>query len=75
MGASTCCELPSVFYLFFIYPNQSYDGNPLKEDEQLFPNESLPFPKFLSPLSFEQAVEFLWRDQMKFKLCLISWYL
>ena len=49
--------------LYLIYPNQSYDGNPLKDDEELFPKDSLPFPQFLGPLSFDEAVQFLWRDE------------
>ena len=28
--------------LFLIYTNQSYDGNPLKSDETLYPGDSLP---------------------------------
>jgi hypothetical protein len=51
-------QLPSG-YLYLLYPNQSYDGNPLQKDEEIFPEESLPNRKFLGPLTVEQAVEYL----------------
>ena len=54
-------SLPS-FCSFLVYPNQSYDGNQLKGDEELFPSDSLPFPRFIGPLSFEEAFQFLWRN-------------
>lgn len=47
---------------YLIFPNQSYDGNPLHDDEQLFPEESLPAGDFLGPFEAEQVVEYLWRD-------------
>ena len=50
---------PSCSYL--LYPNQSYDGNPLKADEEIFPADSIAFPKFIGPLGFEEACQFLWR--------------
>jgi hypothetical protein len=28
--------------LFLVYPNQSYDGHPLKSDETLYPHDTLP---------------------------------
>jgi hypothetical protein len=53
-------HLPSS-YLYLLFPNQSYDGNPLEADEEIFPNESLPERKYLGPLKYEQARAFLWR--------------
>jgi hypothetical protein len=53
--------LPSS-YLYLLYPNQSYDSNPLEGDEEIFPEESLPDRKFLGPLNVEQVVEYLWRN-------------
>ena len=50
---------PSCSYL--LYPNQSYDGNPLKGDEELFPEDSVSFGKFIGPLGFEESFQFLWR--------------
>lgn len=47
---------------FMIEPNASYDGNPLVDDEQLHPEDSLPDGEMLGPLTFEQAVAWLWRD-------------
>jgi hypothetical protein len=47
---------------FLLFPNQSYDGNPLEGDERVFPNDSLPQGKFLGPLSKEKVIEYLWRD-------------
>jgi len=53
--------LPSA-HLYLLFPNQSYDGNPLEHDEQIFPEESLAGGRFLGPLNAEQLVEYLWRD-------------
>lgn len=49
-------------YLYLLIPNQSYDGNPLKGDEEIFPNETLPPFKFQGPWDFEQTMAFLWRN-------------
>lgn len=53
--------LPSS-YLYLLFPNQSYDGNPPEADEEIFPEESLPFRKYLGPLNFEQVIDYLWRN-------------
>jgi hypothetical protein len=45
----------------FVYPNQSYDGNPAVGDEATFPEESLPEGEHHGPWTVEQAVDFLWR--------------
>jgi len=42
---------------FLVQPNATYDGNPLEDDEQRFPNDVRS-----GPLTAEQAVERLWRD-------------
>jgi hypothetical protein len=47
---------------FFIKPNASYDGNPLVDDETLYPNDSLPTGAPVGPLTFEQALNWLWRE-------------
>ena len=47
---------------FLIEPNASYDGNPLVEDEVLCPLDSLPDGDLLGPLTFERALDWLWRD-------------
>jgi hypothetical protein len=45
-----------------IFPNSSYDGHPLEDDEEVFPGESLPKGEYLGPLEAEEVVEHLWRD-------------
>ena len=67
MKAVSWAQLHVMNYLpsscsYLLYPNQSYDGNPLKEDEELFPEDSIPFPEFIGPLGFEEAFRFLWRN-------------
>ena len=44
---------------FLIEPNQSYDGNPLVGDEQVFPQDSAA--PHLKGVSLEVAVDWLWR--------------
>jgi hypothetical protein len=44
-----------------LYPNQSYDGNPLVGDEEVYPDDSLPNDEFLGPLRAPEVVEYLWR--------------
>ena len=48
---------------FLIKPNQSYDGNPLVGDEQVFPEDSAE-PN-LKGVSLEVAVDWLWREGTK----------
>ena len=47
---------------FRIYPNQSFDENPLIGDEVVFPDDSLPQGEFHGPWAVQQTVEFLSRD-------------
>jgi len=44
-----------------LHPNQSYDGNPLVGDEEVYPNDSLANGQFLGPLSASEVVDYLWR--------------
>ncbi|MBL8851813.1 MAG: hypothetical protein JNG89_19215 [Planctomycetaceae bacterium] len=48
--------------LFLVYPNQSYDGNPLVGDEVVFPDDSLDRDQCHGPWTPARAVEFLWRS-------------
>ena len=52
--------LPDEFALLVV-PNCSYDGNPRRRDEQVFPDESLPEGQSHGPWSVVEAVAFLWR--------------
>jgi hypothetical protein len=47
---------------FLIEPNASSDGNPLVDDERVFPDDSLPPGRMLGPLTFAEALDWLWRD-------------
>jgi hypothetical protein len=46
---------------FLVYPNQSYDDNPLVGDEAVFPEDSLPDEGCHGPWSVKQAADFLCR--------------
>ena len=52
--------LPDEFALLVV-PNCSYDGNPRRGDEEVFPDESLPDRQHHGPWSVAEAVAFLWR--------------
>src|SRR5687767_12746943 len=54
-------KLPSE-YLYLIYPNQSYDGNPLEDDEIVYPAESLPTGQYFGPFTQIEAINYLWRE-------------
>lgn len=47
---------------FLIEPNGSFDKNALADDEELFPEDSLPPGKKIGPLTFEQALAWMWRN-------------
>src|SRR5215212_10278346 len=47
---------------YIIFPNQSYDKNPLEGDEQLFPEDSLSLHLYVGPYDAGQVVEYLWRN-------------
>ena len=46
---------------FLIEPNCSYDGNPLEDDEEVFPEDSLPAGKAYGPFDAATAAGWLWR--------------
>jgi hypothetical protein len=48
--------------MILLQPNCSYDGNPLEDDEEIFPDETLPENGRLGPLSLEETVKWLWRN-------------
>jgi hypothetical protein len=54
-------KLPA-FQQFLISPNQSYDGNPLEDDQELFPEDSLPPGKTHGPVGAAAAADWLWRQ-------------
>lgn len=47
-------------YTYLIFPNQSYDGNPLVGDEELFPKDSLLKNNPVGYLK-DEVINFLWR--------------
>jgi hypothetical protein len=47
---------------FLVYPNQSYDGHSRVGDEVIFPDESLPTGEHVGPLSTDEVVNLLWRN-------------
>jgi hypothetical protein len=49
---------------YLVYPNQSYDGNPLIEDELVFPSDALCDGEFHGPWPLDETVSFLWRSGM-----------
>ena len=54
-------SLPTT-WLYVVFPNQSYDGNSLEGDEQLYPGDSLPPEQYVGPFDTEGAIKYLWRD-------------
>ncbi len=48
---------------YLLFPCQSFDENPLKDDEQIYPEEELPENEYLGPYDIEQAISFLWREK------------
>jgi hypothetical protein len=51
--------------LSFLYPNMSYDGNPLVDDEQIFPEDGSGLSEekpYFGALTESEVVEFLWRN-------------
>ncbi|WP_237229255.1 hypothetical protein [Rubinisphaera sp. JC750] len=46
-----------------LFPNCSYDENPLREDERVFPDDRLADDEF-HEMDATQVVDFLWRDGM-----------
>lgn len=54
-------DLPSEVK-FIIKPNSSYDGNPLVDDEEIFPNDNVNIDSQMSPCDFDNAIDYLWRN-------------
>jgi hypothetical protein len=48
--------------VFQIQPNVSFDGNALQDDEELFPQDSLPAGQTLGPFDASTATGWLWRS-------------
>jgi hypothetical protein len=53
--------LPASF-LYSVRLNQSYDGNPLKDGEQVFPDDTTRHGSVIAPLDESAVVALLWRD-------------
>ena len=52
--------------LSLLYPNMSYDGNPLVDDEQTFPEDSSSLSEeepYIGALTESEVIEFLWRNR------------
>jgi hypothetical protein len=49
--------------VYEIFPNSSYDGNPLHQDERVFPEDELTRDEFHA-MTVEEVIDFLWRDGM-----------
>lgn len=54
-------ELPSQ-RKFLIHPNQSFDDNPLRADEETYPNDSQPDDQPILFTTAEAVVDYLWRN-------------
>jgi hypothetical protein len=48
--------------LYRVFPNQSFDANPRVEDEQTFPEETLPDDRYHGDWTSAQVLQFLWRN-------------
>jgi hypothetical protein len=55
-------DLPDAIQ-YEVFPNSSYDGNSLHEDECVFPEDELPLDEF-HLMNADQVIDFLWRDGM-----------
>jgi hypothetical protein len=56
-------SLPSV-HAYWVVLNCSYDGNPLNDDEVVFPDDIRKHGERVGPLTAEAAVSLLWRDRL-----------
>ena len=54
-------RLPDSFQ-YLVCLNQSYDENPLKLGEQVFPDDVTRHGSCIGPISAEQVVKLLWRE-------------
>jgi hypothetical protein len=55
--------LPEVF-CYVVHLNESYDGNPLRPGERVYPDDKIRHGDPVGRLSAEQVVELLWRDDL-----------
>lgn len=53
--------LPTAF-LYSVRLNQSHDGNPLKDGEHVFPDDTTRYGSVIAPLDDSAVVDLLWRD-------------
>jgi hypothetical protein len=53
--------LPDSF-LYFVHLNQSFDNNPLKPNELIFPDDVAKFGERVGPLAIGAVVDLIWRD-------------
>lgn len=51
-------------YAFWVFLNCSYDGNPLKSGEVIFPDDVQKYGKRTGPLDAADVISLLWRDRM-----------
>ena len=58
-GMNENVEITKCGYL--IYPNQSLDIQNPKDDQEVYPEETLPRGQYLGPLDFANTLTFLWR--------------
>jgi len=49
-------------YSYRIFTNQSYDENPLIDDEEVFPDETLKKGTYLAKRNIQDVSAYLWRD-------------
>jgi hypothetical protein len=56
-------SLPST-YAFWVILNCSYDRNPLRDDEVVFPDDVRKHGKRVGPLTADAVVSLLWRERM-----------
>ena len=48
--------------MYLVIPNSSYDGNPLVDDEMVYPEDTLPEGKEHILMKEEAVAEYFWRD-------------
>ena len=49
-------------YKFIIKTNRSYDGNPLENDEEVFPHDRIDAKSSINPASELTVIDYLWRN-------------
>jgi hypothetical protein len=49
-------------YRYFVHLNHSFDGNLLRPDQQVFPEDTAKFGECIGPLTASAVVDLLWRD-------------